>query len=275
MVFNSTQGVKVKIKKAQTIAGIKYRVTTRDDYTRAERDCVKQIATARRAGNDNRAAELSEAKSFFQKRARGGNTCAICGVTIARGAIHCRIHSRAKKNVIAAPAGLDQTQSEWRKISPNARVSIVTNPLALSGYYTMPVERVVAKWRDKISEEKLKAYFVSVWPLARQRGTFLNIKNVDPQHWPVVFELGLAACSIYSNKAKLPSWLLTLPIHTGPNYILPTHQAISLMIRRQGGKSFTAAAISKTLGRMKLATPRNEAKHARKDISRIIATKGC
>jgi len=266
--------------QAKAVAGINAGeiISSREKLESAAKRCIKLAAKYHPDKNQSPEAkskflELIGARDFFYSRI--SNSCSVCGVTITRNAIHCRIHSRARKNVIAAPTGLDQTQSEWRKIPPNARVSIVTDPLALSGYFTMPVERVVAKWRDKISEEKLKAYFVSVWPLARFRGTFLNIKNVDPQHWPAVFELGLAACSIYSNKAKLPAWLLTLPIHTGPNYILPTHRAISLMIRRQGGKSFTAAAISKTLERMKLATPRNEAKQARKDISRIIATKMC
>ena len=82
----------MKINQAKAVAGIKYRVANRDEHAQAERDCVKLITAARRAGDDTRAAELSEAKALFQKRARTRNNCAVCGVTIARGATHCGIH---------------------------------------------------------------------------------------------------------------------------------------------------------------------------------------
>ena len=210
---------------------------------------------------------LSAAKVFFRQMTN--RFCPVCDAPIARGAKACRIHSRPQSKMLAAPAGSKPIEQDWHKGKANARISVVTNPLALAGYYTPPIQKVVAKWGGTIQEETLKGYFVAVWPVARHKGTFLNIKGVEPRDWPAVFELGLAACAVYGNKNKLPFWLLTLPIHTGPNYRFPSHADIAATIRKHGGKDFTAGAIQKALTSMKLGTGRDEAKQARHDFAKI------
>lgn len=164
----------MKTSQAKAIAGIRYKVATREEHARAERDCVAQIVVARNAGNDTRAAELSEAKTFFQKRARAQNNCSVCGVTISRGAMRCRIHQRSAK---ALPPPSDQQASDVRrypnrvgnsyqpKIKKQLNPRKVWNPrdpLALLGYHATPVQKVVRRWRPKIGEDIFDANIESL-----------------------------------------------------------------------------------------------------------------
>jgi len=154
----------MKTNQAKAIAGIKYNLTTRKDFADAEHHCVKLIVSARKEGNDARAAELSAAKSVFQKRARAitaRNTCAVCGVTIARGATHCRIHQRNMKAMALPPAsGSDQKIKD--RITPRRKFKRPSDPLALLGYYATPVQKIVKRWRNKISDDIFKANIESL-----------------------------------------------------------------------------------------------------------------
>jgi hypothetical protein len=264
----------VNINQAKALAGLPSiaRVTGRDGAERALKALKPLIVQARRLGDDSRAAKLSEAKEIFRKRLVGSNRCEVCGNPISASATRCRLCLRPKALPLTAAyraIAPDNTNQDWPTANPNARLSVATNPLALSGYYTPPVQKVVSKWRGTIPEETLKGYFVAVWPVARHKGTFLNIKGVEPKDWPAVFELGLAVCAVYGNKTKLPFWLLTLPIHTGPNYRFPDYADISVMIRKRGGKDFTPGAIQKSLKSMKLVTGREEATQVRRDFAII------
>jgi hypothetical protein len=141
----------MKTNQAKAVAGIKYKVTTREEHARAEDDCVRQIITARREGNDARAAELSEAKTFFQERARARNTCAACGVTISRGATHCRIHQRSR-SARALPSPVGNQPKTKKRLNPR-KPRVWMDPLTPLGYYATPVQKVVRRWRPEIGEE--------------------------------------------------------------------------------------------------------------------------
>ena len=267
----------MNIKQAKALTGLprNAHVSGRDGAELALKALKARIVQARKIDDDLQAAKLSEAKEVFRKRLVRHNRCDVCGNPISAGATRCRSCLRPKALPLiasyrpAAPAGLKPIENDWRKGKANARVSVVTNPLALSGYYTPQVQKVVSKWLGTIAEETLQGYFVAVWPVARHKGTFLNIKGVEPRDWPAVFELGLAACAVYGNKNKLPFWLLTMPIHTGPNYRFPSHADIAATIRKHGGKDFTPGAIQKALKSMKLVAGREEAKQVRRDFAKI------
>jgi hypothetical protein len=263
----------MKINQAKAIAGIKAKLTGHEDYARAERDCVQQIIAARRAKNDNLAARLSEAKEVFKKRARRLNTCAVCSVTISRGATHCGIHSRPQNKMIAGDAGRQPAQKIKRAGNINSRVSVVSDPFAWEGYYTSEVQKVVKKWRGKISEQKIKSYFVPVARTIKKGQTSLNLTQIHPGDWPAIFELGLAANAIYANKEKLAYWLLTLPIHIAVNGHFPSYAEISTMIFKQGKKHFNPRTIQKQLERMRLVTAGDSKKEILNQLAKAVATR--
>ena len=185
----------MKTNQAKEIAGIKYNLTTREDYARAECDCVKAIISARKAGNDSLAAELSAAKSVFQKRARGGNSCAVCGVTIARGATHCRIHHRQQSKTIAAPAELPAMKKN--KGNGNARVAIPKDNLAPIGFYAAPVQKVIKKWRGEIGNEWLEHLFIKAAHAAIfNYHDFGSLRILYRRQLKAFFELGAAIVEV-------------------------------------------------------------------------------
>jgi len=264
----------MNIKQAKKVAGIhrSVKVSGREALERAIAHCKSEITTARRTNDDPRAAEVSEAQAFFKRRLHG-NTCAVCGVTIARGATHCRIHRKGHKPKFLPPVpGMDQAKAQQTG-NGNARVSVIGDVLALNGYYTAPVQKVVSKWSGEIAERQLKGYFMAVAATARCRASYANIVAIPYQHWPAVFELGLAAWSIHNDKNKLPYWLLTLPIHIASNDRLPDYEDIAGMIQKQSPKRFTAASIQKCLERMRLITPKKLAKKARHHYAKIAEQK--
>jgi hypothetical protein len=152
----------MNVNQAKSIAGIKYSIKTREDYARAERDCVKLIIAARKSGDENRAAELGGAKSIFQKRSRTKKRCAVCGETIARGATHCRIHARQQNSkLISLPV---ETPKAKLKRNNNARVYIKPSGglLAEIGFYSNEVVDVFEKWAKTIHPDTLKSYYIQV-----------------------------------------------------------------------------------------------------------------
>lgn len=253
----------MKTNQAKAIAGIKYNLTTRKDYIRAERDCVKLIIAARKAGKDIRAAELSEAKAFFQKRARARSTCAVCGATISRGATHCRIHSRPQSKLIGAPAELSPT--EKCKGNGNARVAPIIDPLAPIGYYSAPVQKIVAKWRDTIGDEMLQRYFSAVAIAVVFKNCKLELPPLVPwQHWQAVFEIGATIAKVCADKSKADAWILGGEVATNGRY--ESLQEIRAKIIKQGGKPFSVGALAAAFHRLKLATSKETAKSYRRFV---------
>jgi hypothetical protein len=171
------------------------------------------------------------------------------------------------------PAGWQSKPKSKYAGNSNARVSAISNPFAWEGYYTRPVQKVVSKWRAEIGEPILKRYFVTVARAVKKNKTSLQLTEIFPNHWAAIFELGLAAKAIYGDKAKLPYWLLTLPIHIAVDGHFPSYKEIADMILKFGGKPFSPGAIEKQLKAMRLGTERDMAKEIRRDLARSVATR--
>lgn len=272
----------MKTNQAKAVAGIKYNLTTRQDYVRAERDCKNLIVSARKAGDDNRAAELSGAKSVFQKRARAnttGNACAICGITIARGATHCRIHHRTQNKAPAAPDGFKTAESKTRKGNGNARVDVSPSGglIARFGFYLTPVQTTFKKWRAALGEATARECFIqaaSGLPSHRQ----ISLSRLPRAQWQCSLELGAALASVVCDRTKVESWLLQMPIQVatgkGDSIYFDSIKSITEKIAARGGRNkngepFSAAVVSKALSRLRLTTPAEKAKSFR----RVVKTK--
>ena len=250
----------MKTNQAKAIAGIKYNLTTRADYARAERDCVEQIKAARKAGNDNRAAELSAAKSVFQKRARGANSCAACGVTIARGATHCRIHSRQQHKTLAAPAELKAT--EKRKGNGNARVAVPKDNLAPIGFYAAPVQKVINKWRGEIGNEWLEHFFIKAAHAAIfNYHDFGSLRILYRRQLKAFFELGAAIVEVCERKDRPDAWLIGGETMT--NHRFDSWDEVRARIVKQGGKTFTTGQLAAAAKRLRLSPSKDMAKEFR------------
>jgi hypothetical protein len=258
----------MKTNQAKAVAGIKFNLATRADYERAERDCVKLIILARKAGDDTRAAELSEAKALFQKRARSRSSCAVCGVIIARGATHCRIHSRPKQNKIAAPADWQPEPKTKIADNNNARVAMgfpKGGQLARLGYFTTPVKKIVAKWRDEIGEETLKQYFVIVAKPLFSGVHLLANREKPPRHWQAIYELGATIAALYNDNTSVESWLLKQPAILVGKPTTSWAETIDNIENRRGPR-FTANQLALASKRMLLNTPDDVAATFRREF---------
>ena len=249
----------MKTNQAKTVAGIKYNLTTREDYARAERDCVKLIVSARKTGDDARAAELSEAKALFQKRTRAHNRCGVCGDTIARGATHCRIHSRPQSKMIAALGGFNPPAGRKGEGNGNAfgnkgnaRPILTGDPCATLGYFAAPIQKIIAKWRGIISEDLLKQYFSDVALPIIRRDIRLKLRlAISPDHWQAVYELGAEIAKFRANKRRPHAWLLGDEAAT--NGRLDSWNQVRARIIKQGGPTFTIAALKGASHALKLS----------------------
>jgi len=230
----------MKTTQAKAIVGIRFNITSPADVDRALLQCKKEIIAARKAGDDPHAAELSQAKEFFKQRTRPRNTCAVCGVTIARGAAHCRAH-RASRT------------------ARGTRVAIPGDPFAPLGYYSAPVQKIVAKWRDTIGEEMLQRYFSAVATAVVLKNCELELPQIVPvQHWQAVFELGAAIATVCADKRKAEAWILGGEVATNGSF--ESLSEIRARIVKQGGKSFSGGALAAAFHRLKLSTTKETAK---------------
>jgi len=261
----------MKISQAKAIAGIQYTLKTRSDYAHAEKVCVNLIAAARKTGDDNRAAELSEAKSIFQKRARGGTRCAVCSVTIARGATHCVIHGRQQKKMITAPIEWQPESKPKRKGNNNERIALFPKGghLATLGYYSTPVQKIVTKWRGQIAEDVLKHYFGIVAMPLHYPGIHLHANNEKPRyHWRAIYELGTAIGSLLDNPHSPEAWLLNQPQLVIGKPSTSWNETIQNIVK-QGGRRFTENQLKQAAKKMKLLTPPEVARVFRQEFESL------
>jgi len=257
----------MNISQAKAVAAIPYRLRSRADFERAELDCKSKIIAARRANDADRAAALSEAKEFFKRRARAYNTCPKCGATIARGAAHCRICSRGQIKAIASPVGIESQPTKPEKRNGNARVFIPGNELAALGYYSKTVQKVLARWRGKISEETLDGYFSAVATSVILNRNFLELQRTIPpkpqSHWLAVFELGAAVVKVL-DKGRPHAWLLGGEVVV--NGQLQDWEAVRAKIKKNNGPDFSARHLSKVAHELKLSVPKETAKSYRQFV---------
>jgi hypothetical protein len=253
----------MNINQAKAVAGIHYRTRSRADFERASLDCKKEIIAARRAGDDTRAALLSEAKEFFKKLARAKNICAVCGVPVSRGAAHCRIHQRQNK-AIASPDGLKPQPMESEKRNGNARVAS-DDHLASLGYYAAPIKKVVARWRDIIGNDELEHYFFTVaMTLFYGRMSLKFDLQVSPDHWPAIFELGTAIVKLRANKRTPHAWLLNESAPLNGKH--KSWEEIRAGIIKRGGPAFAEGTLRKASHCLKLSTSKES-----KEVFRHLA----
>ena len=245
----------MNINQAKKVAGILFNIAGRADLERAALHCKNEIITARRANDEARAAELSEAKSFFQKRSKAKSTCAVCGVTISRGATNCRIHSRPQNKMIAAPAAFEPTEKRKGNDNAignkgNARVAIISD--ASLGYYAAPIQKIIAKWRGIIGEDELKQYFSNVaFTVIHRRWVLKCQLGIAPDHWQAFFELGTAIAKFYANKQRPHAWLLGSEAAMNDRY--DSWKEVRARIIKQGGPDFTKSALTKASHDLKLS----------------------
>lgn len=246
----------MNITKAKALAGIQENLSGKAAYQGAMQATVKQIALARKAGNDGRAAELSQAKQFFKKRALR-NTCEICGQVISSKATHCPICARKSAKALSGPLATVQAAVKAPRANNNARVAVAPEggPLARLGYYCKPVQAVLSKWSSNLKPETLDQYFFSVAMPVVFRETKSRLPDfIPPQHWPVVFELGIAICAVFNDTSKPEAWLLRQN-DVATNGQFESWQQIAEDITRQGGPRFTPANLKQSARRIRLTTP--------------------
>ena len=263
----------MNLNQAKVIAGFAPHesVAGRESLERAVKGCTKRAALFHpdRKPNDKSAAkkfaQIMAARAFFKKRIPHG--CAVCGVTIGRGATHCQIH-KAGSTLKALPAAGIQPEPQPRpKGNGNARVSVVGDPLALLGYYTAPVQQAVDKWREQIGEPMLQRYFKPVALAVVHRQPEMALPFVAPKHWGAVFDLGNAVVAAMGNLSIPGGWLLRLPgVHVATNGVFPSAEDIRQQIIREGGRPFTAATIRQALKKLQLTTPKEIAADWRKSV---------
>lgn len=247
----------MNINQAKAIAGINYSVTGKAELSRAVLDCKNGIIAARRASNDTRAAQLSEAQAIFKKRAKAKSVCLECGATISRGAMRCRIHSRSLNKAIAAPLGLKPT--EKRKGNGNARVDAISDPLALLGYYTPAVQKVVSKWRGIIGDYTVERCFVSVARAVLDHYPLELPPVLTTEIWQAVFELGAAIAGVCQDKKKIEAWILGKAVEG-------SYKDIQKSIIHQGGRRFETGAIAKRFKDLRLSVSKEVAKGYRQFV---------
>ncbi|HXB59996.1 MAG TPA: hypothetical protein VNU95_10545 [Candidatus Acidoferrales bacterium] len=260
----------MNINQAKAVAGIQHNVTDRNELERALERCISEIIAARKANNDIRAAELSEAKEVFRRRLRSVNTCGVCGKTISRGATHCRIHRfGAKPKALPVLPGWQPESKPQLKGNSNGRIAMFPRGglPAMLGYYSRPVKKVVAKWCDEIPEEILKRYLELVaFPLFYQRNVQIN--ETRPRHLQAIYELGVAITTLYNNNASPESWLLKQPGIFIGSPCQPWAEVIAY-IKKSAGPTFTENILKQTAKRMMLLTPRPVAATIRREFDRL------
>lgn len=260
----------MNINQAKAVAGITYAVNNREANSRAEKDCVKLIVLARKSGDDKRSAELSEAKSLFQKRARGGNHCAVCGVTIARGAQRCRIHSKSKAKMISSPHVFS---AKIRKGNGNARVDVAPagGLIARYGFYAPSVQKVLKIWKRSVEKELLQRYFISIASGILDKQRVIDFGIVDYCDLPCAFEIAAEFGRLLADKTKPDYWFLTkghwLQVSDGCGWM--GWGEISEKIHQSGGPKFKISALSKRAEILRILTPEKVGREFRK----FVATK--
>jgi hypothetical protein len=251
----------VKLSQAKAIAGITASISGRAGLEAAMKRIKSLIVEARKAGDDARAAKLSEAKEYFRRRLTGHNSCQTCGKPIGASATYCQLHSRpAVLPAHEAVAGRTWINSHGNLITdpPNSPKSPMSKPaspkggsLARLGYYTPAVQKAVAKWAPIVGGELLDGYFRAT-AKSVVLGEQLALPFVPQSHWPAIWALGKALSAVYDRTSKAPAWLLRLPLGALKNGEAHSWNDLRGEIKRRGGRRFSRAEIVGAATRMRL-----------------------
>ena len=155
----------MNINQAKAVARIKDSTSGRAGMEAASERCKALIIQARKAGDDKRASELTEAWQVFKKRLRNAAYCDECGRVIDRDATRCTLHRvKTTKELPFGPVPEPIKRESSRRQNSNARVSGITfdSALAHCGFYTAPVQKVVRKWSRSLPAHALESYFRSL-----------------------------------------------------------------------------------------------------------------
>ena len=241
MNLNQAKSV-VGIPASESIAG-------RASIEMAIKQCVKAIIIARKAGDDQRAAHLSEAKEVFRKRL-SRNCCAVCGVTIGGMATHCQTHQRRKA---LPPPVTALGPIEKPKGNGNARldVSPAGGLIARFGFYARPVQDVFAKWEKILGAEIVTDCLCSVAIDLHDRKVSLNL--VPRPRWQCKLELAAALTSVLHDRKSPQGWLLN-NIHVLQVADAENGFASWKEISARTGGRFSASRLSKAAERLQLLT---------------------
>jgi hypothetical protein len=246
----------VNINQAKSITGFTGSIAGRAGIKALDRHCKSALVDARKAGDDIRERQITEAWQVVKKRSRG-NFCDECGARINRNATHCQLHSSRRQK--ALPLG----NRTWF----NSAESLITDPkpakqppldiswpqggvLAHLGYFTPQVQKIVARWIPEIGHEQTENYF-HVLARAVIYGAALNLP--EKSRWEAIWELGQAISSVYNNTTEPPAWLMRLRRGTLKNGKAAQSWAdIAKEIKSRGGPSFTPNSIKGHATRMRL-----------------------
>jgi len=253
----------VNIQKAKSIARIPAHVSVcgKAGAERALAYCKSEIISARKADNDARAAELSEAKEFFKRRQGSRSFCAGCGVVINRGAERCTICANDRGRKILPP--LDGTPARRKKASRRIDVSPEGGWLARYGFYAGPVQKVVKKWSGKVTAGRIQHYFAKLAEGMIARRKPWAFDYVGPNDWQCLFELGLALDSVLRDHTKPESWLIRNPIWVATDGAQDDWAELS---RRSAFKPNT---LNQAARRLRMITPKRVQESYRRALSTL------
>jgi hypothetical protein len=239
----------VNINQAKALARIRASVLGRKSLEAAAAHCKAGIVAARKAGDDGRAAELSEARQVFKKRLQGNN-CQQCGKPIADGASNCRFHQRVK-----ALPGPCQTPAKGQRGKWRVDASPDGGAIARWGYYSPSVRKVIQRWQ-RLGDGLPERYFVAAWKMVTWNEW--PVLFIPEAHWPAVLEIGLAICKMRSDHKRPACWLLRLCNGVMVNGEWPSWPDVQAEIIRKGGPDFAISQLKQASRELRLTTPKEE-----------------
>jgi hypothetical protein len=101
-----------------------------------------------------------------------------------------------------------------KKRPPTKHRKFPRNDLAMCGYWSTPIQRVVKQWRKEIGEDSCRRYIISCWfAFAHPAlyGKCCDISQVTiegAEHEQYVFDLLSAYRALFNSKDKPAIWLL-------------------------------------------------------------------
>jgi hypothetical protein len=154
----------------------------------------------------------------------------------------------------------------------NANARIAVSPegglKALGGYWLPAVQSVFRKWSPSLGESVALDCFLKASRAVLHRGDVLKL--LPRARWQVTLEFAAALASVVCDRTRPEAWLLSMPgIHAADaERGYEGWQEISERIRGNGGPIFPEKLLAATAKRMKITTPKEQARDFRKYMKR-------